>query len=58
MILRLLLWIDTRITRCRIGLVCDAIDREAVRGMLPVVPCPCSRDPCECVTDDPARIAH
>lgn len=58
MILRLLLWIDTHITRCRVWFICDAIDRVAVRGMLPVVRCPCGIDPCACVDDDPAEIAH
>ena len=58
MILRLLIWIDAHITRCRVGFICNAIDREAVRGMVPVAGCPCGLESCECIEDDETRIAH
>lgn len=60
MILSLLLWIDEYITRCRVSFICNAIDREAVRGMVPVARCPCGYDwdGCRCVTDPAGEIAH
>lgn len=60
MMLYLLLWIDTHITRCRVAFICNAVDREAVRGMVPVERCPCGVPVglCECIHDAADEIAH